>query len=535
MAVDRLITVLEAQDKFTPVARRVEQSASSLAQKLQLLQNSNQISLPGGLASTGGSPLDLISALATRFNPVGLILTALTATLFAGVTAGVAYAGVLGMVAQRAIAAASEMQALQATLEAVTGSAERASEKMQFLRRFARESVFEFQDLARAGTLLESFGLRMERVLPIIARLGAVFGASSELIEQLASAFGRIGAGQFGEAMEILRRFGIGADALRARGVEFTGGGQIVSRAETVLRAVEAIVLERFGSVTERMSKTLVVQLSNLRDSLFQMFEVIGRAMLPGVQIFTHELQRVLSALRESDALNNIALAFGRASVALGTTLANLLPKAIAWMAALIESGPQLFNALWDSARQFISNALQSLELFMNTMSKVFIQLHNVIADLINSVRRALGVFGGALQPMQRLSFTPVAFGGLSVMLGPAWQHLSTRASEIEAQIRAGLRLTGESDTVPVGEQAGGFWSRQQTLTEEIARNTRETKNLMQEQIQFQRIILGGGERASLGLTPVERSRLMRSDIQRGAESFVEQIVERMLRLRVVR
>lgn len=533
MAVDRLITILEAQDKFTPVARRVEQSAASLAQKLQMLQQSG---LPAALsAAGGGSPLDLISSLATRFNPVSLVLTALTATVFAGVAAGIAYAGVLGLVAQRAISAASEMQALQATLEAVTGSADRASEKMQFLRRFARESVFEFQDLARAGTLLESFGLRMERVLPVIARLGSVFGASSELIEQLASAFGRIGAGQFGEAMEILRRFGIGADALRSKGVEFAGGGQIVSRAETVLRAVESIVLERFGSVTERMSRTLIVQLSNLRDAVFQTFETVGRAMLPGVQIFAGELQRVLSALQESDALNNIALQFGRASVALGTSLANMLPRAIAWMAALVESGPRLFNALWDSAREFITNALESLEKFMNTMGQVLVQLHNVIADLVNNIRSALGVFGSALNPMQRLSFTPVAFGLGGLAVGPAWQHLSTRASEIEAQIRAGLRLDRADEAVPVGDQAGGFWSRQQSLTEEIAKNTRETRDLMREQIDFQRIILGGGERASLGVTPVERSRIQRDSVARGAESFVEQIVERMLRLRVVR
>lgn len=535
MAVDRLITVLEAHDRFTPVARRVEQSAASLAHKLQALQHAGQPGLSGMTSPGVGNPLDLVTSFATRFNPVALALTAVTTVLFGAVAIGATYAGVLGLIAQQSIAAASSMQMLEATLTAVTGSAERATEKMRFLRRFATESVFEFQDLARAGTLLESFGLRMERLLPIIARLGAVFGANRELLDQLASAFGRIGAGQFGEAMEILRRFGISSQALSERGVEFTGGGQIVSNAETVLRAVESVVLARFGSITEQMSSTLVVQLSNLRDSVFQMFETVGRGLLPGIQIFVSELQRVLSALRESGTIQGIGLLFGQAALRIGTTLANMLPKLVAWFATLIEAGPKLFVAIWDSAREFMTRVVDAFQTFANTVMEVLVNVHNLIARLANSLSAALGPLGGrAIGSMSPIAFQPLAIGaGLS--FAALMDRMSTRAGEIEALIRAGLQTGVEPTSAPTGEAAGAFWNRQQSLTEEIARNTRETRDLMREQIDFQRIILGGGERASLGVTPVERARLNRTEIQRGAESFIEQVVERMLRLRVIR
>lgn len=530
--VDRLITEFGAIDKFTPVARSVGRAADEVARHLSSLHSTQsrlshlQPPIGGNISASG------ILSLLSQFNPINLILTGLTVTLFAGVAAGTAFAGILTMIARRAVSAASEMQSLEATLTAVTGSAERAAEKMAFLRRFATESVFEFKDLARAGTLLEAFGLRMERMLPIIARLGAVFGANAELIDQLASAVGRIAAGQFGEAMEILRRFGIGAQALREAGVEIDKSGQVKSSAEQVLRAIERIVMTRFGSITQLMSTTLVVQLSNLRDTVFQIFETIGRAILPHVQKVASVFAELVSNLRELGGINLIAESFAKAASVLSSTLISVLPRALAWLQVLLTNAPQLFAAVWESSIPLVRQLFTAFESLLESIANGIITLNNNIANLFNHLRRFIP-FLRALPEMATLTLFRAGLSGIGISLYELFRQFRTEAEMIETLLR---RDTGRFDgQVPTGEAAGSFWGRQQQLTEEIATNTRTTVELLKRQIDFQRVVLGGGEIASLGLTPVERARLTRTEVARGAENFIEEIVRRMMRLQVIR
>lgn len=531
MAIDRLITEFGAIDKFTPVAQRVSHSARQVEHALNSLLRHQQMnfSVGGGLSSGVGA--GGLAGLATSFNPVGLVLTALTATLFAGVTALTAYGGALMMLARESVNAAAEMQALQATLIAVTGNAEKAGQKMEFLRRFARESIFEFRDLARAGTLLESFGLRMERVLPVIARLGAVFGASRELLDQLASALGRIGAGQFGEAMEVLRRFGISAQALREEGVQITAGGQVVSQATAVLEAVERIVLKRFGNITSMMSATLIVQLSNLKDSIFQIFEVIGRAILPHVQKIVSAVSNGLAGLNASGAIERIASSFGSAAEMIARLAVQAMPTVLAWMAALIEKGPLLFMAIAKAITAFAQQAMNVIESIVNQIGQALVSLHNLFVSITRSL---FGLLPGLRVP-EPIRFEPIQLGkflaGAGGPLGIFFDQVRARANELLSGIGQGSQ--SELSTVSVGSEAGSFWSRQQTLTAEIAENTRATKEMMKRQIEWMRVVLGGGELASFGVTPVER--FGRSEVRASANDFVSEIVRRLQRLRVVR
>lgn len=528
--IDRLLTEFGAIDKFSPIANQVSVSARRAADSLRHLHNA-QVRSHSSVGGAGISPLAVIS----QINPVSIALTGLTAVLLSSITALTVYAGVLFAVGNRAVGAASEMQALQATLVAVTGSTEVAAEKMAFLRRFALESVFEFRDLARAGTLLESFGLRMERILPIIARLGAVFGASSELLDQLASAFGRIGAGQFGEAMEILRRFGIGAQALREAGIEISKGGEIKASAEQLLKAVESIVLARFGNITEAMSATLVVQLSNLQDAIFQSLETIGRAILPGIQRFVSAISSAINQLRELGFVDRIAESFGRASESMISALIQHLPRAVAWLQVLLETGPKLFVAIWQTAEQFVVRVLSAIESMFNGILSALTAFTNNIANLFNALRRYIPLLR-LLPAMQAVQFERITLGDVFAMtpLGNLIQSMGRQVDSVENRMLRSL-AGGQPAPVPVGAEAGGFWSRQQTLTEEIAENTRQTKELMKRQVDFQRAVLGGGELASFGITPVERASISRAEVSRGAESFIEEIVRRLMRLRVTR
>lgn len=67
----------------------------------------------------------------------------------------------------------------------------------------------------------------------------------------MASAFTRIKAGDFGEAFERLRDFGIARKDLEAEGLTFDKDGQYVGTVEAAMKAVRAIVQRDFGGMMD--------------------------------------------------------------------------------------------------------------------------------------------------------------------------------------------------------------------------------------------------------------------------------------------
>ena len=71
-------------------------------------------------------------------------------------------------------AAGEEFEAMKARLEGLTGSAQRANELMALAAREAGPSEFTTQQLEQSTVSLAAFGQNVERVLPMITKLGQV-------------------------------------------------------------------------------------------------------------------------------------------------------------------------------------------------------------------------------------------------------------------------------------------------------------------------------------------------------------------------
>ncbi len=205
---------------------------------------------------------NLATAIASRL--VGAILTA--TKVAAGL--GLALAGALGYVAKKGIDYNAMMERYATTLTVVLGSAKKSAEALIWLREFAAKTPFELPEIVSAGQLLATYQLDFKRWIPLAGDIASAFGGTAEQINEVVSALGRISAGQMGEAMEILRRFGIGAAALTGAGLTINKAGQIENTPEEVLNAVEKIIKSRYPGMMATLAKTTVGMLSNLKDAI---------------------------------------------------------------------------------------------------------------------------------------------------------------------------------------------------------------------------------------------------------------------------
>lgn len=493
--VDEFVTVFRAVDQFSGQVDRMTRSLQRFKSQYESLE------AIAGAASAGAalSPSGVLAALAST-NPLVIALGAAIATLTAVLTGAIGIfagsAGALYAIGRAAVPTAAELQQLEAVFVALTGSAAKAQERMQYLLRFAETSVFEFPDLVRVATQLEAFGLNIQRILPLITQMAAAFGANRETLEMLANAFGRMAAGQFGEAMEAFRRVGISAGDLMAEGIRISASGEIQSSVREVFAAIERIAQARFGNVAAVMGATLAVQLSNLRDSFTRLLAEIGRAILPALAPIIERIQSVARFLESS----GLARAFGEriAQILQNQQLLDTATRALFTAVAVIEMLPQIVQA----GIQVISSFLQ--------------MIYRAFETIAGWLRR----FGIDAQ-----------LGGLSLApLMQVFDLIQRRTNELMRQFQATPALA----PAPMTPQ-GDYFNRQVNELQKISENTRQIAEHTRQLVDLQRIALGGGELGQRGISLATRLRLARYQ-PRPASQVAEQVIGLLMqRLRGVR
>lgn len=474
--VDNLITNYILNDRYTPALRRIAAQTAATA--------------PGVAGLTGG---------------VSSLTSALGLSTMAASSLAIAIASVTGMIAAYAGAAASsamftyrlgtaalkqasDMEILRATLAALRGSTDSAREGFEFLEQFATQSVFEFSNLAEAGVQLEAFGLNMRRILPLISQIGAAFGAKPEQLMQLADAFGRISAGQSGEAMQQLRRFGISTRDLRQEGVAISGTGQILSDAEQTFAAIERIATRRFGSINESMADTIAVSVSNLMDGLNQSLTQMGDALMPVVKPLLNALKQFMQFMSAGGAKmlsDSMVRAF--------TTVSNLLGgeqgivKIASWIVAIFSTLPDIFAAA----------AI-------------------IVTDILTRISR---VFGWLISALRNLSDL---FGGSPLI------NLIDTISRRQQQLFDQFLTSGSTDANGTTTTPGGFFRSENPLETEYAKQTAENTKQIADEMKLQRLALGGGQLAAQGLSPITRRSLPAGRVAVGGVQSFEQFVQRV-------
>jgi hypothetical protein len=434
-----------------------------------------------------------------------------TGARFLGMMAGVSVA-VGGVFAAGAIKASTEYEALQARLEAVTGSAETMARKLEFAQRVANPSSFTFKQLADATVTLEAFGVNAERALPTVARLGMAFQANDEQLQSLIRGFGDLSTGKFFES-DLASSFGLNRSMFEEKGIKFDGTGQLESSATETFRALEEIVNERYGSIFDKMAGTGMAKLASLSDVWEKFQRTVGDGIMKMLGPSLETLTQSLAALTDSGVLKETMTAFADGFLALfnATSNGDGILRFVAGVASAIGHIPEAIG----KTGQALSHVWEVIDHNMEV-------IWGKINDNMGETFTKMGASMEALK--QRLMFDEE--GAQATMRGASAAIAADRAlrpptdlmkfdmpqfsvnwfDTQDANLSAMQKMLKPTDmTVP---DATGNWlnnpekpSEDSSTLKEIADNTHATATKLAD---MHRQVIGTGDRGQIGATPAE-------------------------------
>lgn len=213
-----------------------------------------------------------------------------------------------------------EFEDLEATLRAVTGSAESAATSFKLIRAFTATTTFQIQEVASAFIKLKQAGITpTSEVLQDFGNLAAGMGRS---IETLAQAAFNATTGE----MEMLKQFGVIArvegDKLK---VTFDGTTTMIERnGEAITDFLRKVGRESFSDALEQRAKTLSGAISNMKDATSEFMVAVGEGGLKDVLAeLSLEMKDLL--MNNRDLAHDLGQVLGVAVKALANTLRFLL------------------------------------------------------------------------------------------------------------------------------------------------------------------------------------------------------------------
>lgn len=467
----------------------------------------------------------------------GTVAKIVTASLSAATAISALTAAGVG-VTKFALDAATEFDTFTRRLEALTGSTAKAQELVKWLKQLSGPSVFEFRGLAEAASLLAAYGVNIQRVLPLAERIATVFGDDSSAVSEVARALGRIKSGDFGEAFERLRDFGIGRDDLKAQGLKFDKGGQFLGSARQAFEAIERLVNQKFGRITQAMRDSPAAKMASVMDALRQAAGAAGAEILRSIVPALEKVASFLQYLNESGFIKDFTRNLSQGM----EDLANLVTggqggvvRVISYLLAFLEQLPTLLKL-----------AITHLRGFLATLGDMFSSAVNGIIKAINALIGAAEIVGNLLNPLrpfrdrtrfQRIEeMTPFSqqMANLDTSLfNGTFSDIGKRAD----QIMAGFNAFGKRPDEEPGANTDPFFTGAGDSLNKIEEHTRKTADYTKSMLDLRRYVVGGGPLADIGVTPVELggARAARnvtvnmSGVGREAEAFVESVAQKVV------
>lgn len=175
------------------------------------------------------------------------------------------------------ITLAADVEVLGKSFKTLLGSGSEAVQMLKEVTQFSGSTPFQITEVAPAAKQLLAFGFAAKQVLPLMQDIGDMSALMDKPINEVADAFGRLKSGQFGEAFERMRAFGLSMKDLQGAGLVFDKSGSFVGSADQAIEAVRQIIRRKFGGGMKEISGTFKGQFSNLTDAWEQLQTNFGK------------------------------------------------------------------------------------------------------------------------------------------------------------------------------------------------------------------------------------------------------------------
>lgn len=278
----------------------------------------------------------------------------------------------IGKLASQTVATIRTFEDLEATLRAVTGSADNAALSFDLIRKFTATTTFQVEEVADAFIRLKQAGVTpTSEVLQDFGNLAAGMGRS---ITQLSQAAFNATTGE----MEMLKQFGVIAkldgDKIRAT---FNGITTEIGRSgDEVIDFLRKIGREEFPTAIQERANTLTGAISNLQDSVSEFFVAIGEG---GLKDALTELAK--SFKQVLDDSRPMAKAIGEVLGGVFTLLGKII-------LAIIDNLNILVSALIGLASAQVVGAI-------SVLIKMFGKANKVLKEFLKTGTIAMATLGG--------------------------------------------------------------------------------------------------------------------------------------------
>jgi hypothetical protein len=473
----------------------------------------------GALHSALDKTKNSLQQVATSARSAGSALT----SGFGSQVAALAGAAGVGMLAKSAFDSAVSFESLNARLEAITGSGDRAAKILETVRKVAEPSPFTFNQLATAATQLEAFGLKTEAILPRLANLGAAFGADEEHLKSLVNLFGRLAAGNFPD-IEQLSMFGLSKSMFAAEGIKFDAGGSLVSSAKDTFDALIRIIDKSYSGMMDKLVNTTATKLASLTDKWEGAMRTLGAGLIkvlsPVIDYFSKFLDKLTTSGAMSDLVNRFLSPFKGFTEALTKGDAQAaVDRLLATVSGFVASIPIILQSTFENIAKLLENIFANIQKFMTESSPKTMGAYRGATD-----RLALDEFfkrishedwvkkQAELDKRYGMNATPVLMEGVD--FGKTFKDTQTFIDGIIEKIgKTKLPETATGGVKPEGPVGNVAETGKATADESndlllrIAKNTKDSADAL----TLRRETLGGGTMGAIGLTGAEVGAVNRS------------------------
>lgn len=265
---------------------------------------------------------------------------AVTAALGAGVVAGVKYN--------------ASIESYQTSFEVMTGSAEKAAEVIDKLKKVGAETPFELQDLADSTQLLMNYGFSADEAMDKMMMLGDISQGSADKMSRIATAYGQMSSAGKVSLEDVKQMIEAGFNPLQE--ISESTGESMASLYDRISKgtiSVDEITASmqratseggKYFQSMEKQSQTFSGLISTLKDNAQQLLGEIVKPISDGLT--ESLLPAAISAIEqltqgfEENGVSGMIQAAGNIVNGLFTGIMENAPL-------LISTGMELLNQFW--------------------------------------------------------------------------------------------------------------------------------------------------------------------------------------------
>ena len=315
----------------------------------------------------------------------------------------------------------NQMEQYQTSFETMTGSAEKASEVVEKLKKIGAETPFEMTDLANTTQLLMNYGFSADDAIDKMRMLGDISQGSADKISSIATAYGQMSSAGKVSLEDVKQMIEAGFNPLQE--ISNTTGesmGSLYDRISKGKLSVDEITDSMIRSTSEggkyfgsmdKQSETFLGRLSTLKDTAN---EAIGKVLGGVMQKAADEWFPALTDAIADTAENGIPLIQGLIDEIAGivdgvwsvlngeTSLAdfvaklfqNIQEKIATWFPKLVNIGSDILTNLGtgikDNLPSLASKGLDALEKFADMIAENLPVLLKAGLEMIQNLAKGI-------------------------------------------------------------------------------------------------------------------------------------------------